>query len=124
MTIKEAIDVVDKLVPNSYSYTLKVKWLSKLDGQIYQEVFATHEDNSAEGFHGYDDAEPDTPLLVPFPYDGDIYIYFLQAQINLENGEINKYNQSIAVYNAAYSNFQSKYNRTHKPLSGGRHFRF
>lgn len=124
MTIQEVITLVDKLKPNSYPFTMKVKWLSKLDGQIYREVFATHEDNLVEGFHGYDDAEPERLLLVPFPYDADIYTYFLQAQIDKENGEIAKYNQSITLYNTAYFNFQSWYNRTHKPLSAGTRFRF
>lgn len=124
MTIQEAINVVDKLKPNSYDYLVKVKWLSKLDGQIYREVFATHEDNPAEGFNGYDHAEPEQTLLVPYPYDADIYTYFLQAQIDKENGEINKYNQSVTLYNNAYGGFQAWYNRTHMPVTAGRRFRF
>lgn len=124
MTIQEAINVVDKLKPNSYDFLVKVKWLSKLDGQIYREVFATHERNCAEGFHGYDDADPEQKLLVPYPYDADIYTYFLQAQIDRENGEIAKYNQSITLYNNAYEVYRNWYNRTHKPLSGGVRFRF
>ena len=119
MTIKEAIDLVDKLKPNSSHYLVKVKWLSKLDGQIYREVFATHEGNPAEGFHGYDHAEPERILLVPYPYDADIYTYFLQAQIDKENGEINKYNQSVTLYNNAYGSFQAWYNRTHMPVTAG-----
>lgn len=124
MTIKEAIGLVDKLKPNQYQFTLKAKWLSKLDGQIFKEVFATHECCPIEVFAGYDDASPDQELLVPYPYDEDIYNYFLQAQIDKENGETAKYNQSVTLYNTAYFNFQSWYNRTHKPLSGGTRFRF
>lgn len=124
MTIKEAIELVDKLKPNQYQFTLKAKWLSKLDGQIFKEVFVTHEDCPMEVFAGYDDAPPDHELLVPYPYDEDIYNYFLQAQIDKENGETAKYNQSITLYNTAYFNYQSWYNRTHKPLSGGTRFRF
>ena len=124
MTIQEAINVVDKLKPNSYDFLVKVKWLSKPDGQIYREVFATHEGNSAEGFRGYDDADPEQKLLVPYPYDADIYTYFLQAQIDRENGEINKYNQSITLYNNAYAGFQAWYNRTHMPVTAGKRFRF
>ena len=124
MTIKEAIDLVDRLKPNQYSFELKVKWMSKLDGQIFKEVFLTHEGCSMETFDGYDNAGPNQELLVPYPYDEDIYNYFLQAQIDKENSETAKYNQSITLYNTAYFNFQSWYNRTHKPLSGGSRFRF
>ena len=124
MKIKEAIDLVDKLKPNQYPFTMKVKWLSKLDGQIFREVFVTHEGCAMEAFDGYDDAPQEQELLVPYPYDEDIYNYFLQAQIDKENGETAKYNQSITLYNTAYFNFQSWYNRTHKPISTGSRFKF
>lgn len=125
MTIYEAINLVNKLRPNQYGDNLKIKWLSKLDGQIYKEVFQTHEGNTTESFSGYDDnASQDTVLLVPYPYDEDIYNYFLQAQIDKENGEMGKYNQNITLYNNAYRNFQNDYNRTHMPLPKGTRFRF
>ena len=124
MTIQGAITNVDRLKPNQYTDTMKVKWLSKLDGQIYKEVFLTHEGNEVEVFNGYDDAGQDTVLLVPYPFDEDIYTYFLQAQIDKENGEMGKYNQNITLYNNAYRNFQNDYNRTHMPLPKGTRFRF
>lgn len=125
MTIAEAINHVDKLKPNQYSQSFKVKWLSKLDGQILKEVFATHEDNPIDNFSGYDDnTSTDTELLVPYPYDEDIYNYFLQSQIDKENGETAKYNQSITLYNNAFLSFQNWYNRTHVPIPKGLRFKF
>ena len=115
MKIKEAIDLVDELKPNHYPFTMKVKWLSKLDGQIFTEVFLTHEGCKLQSFVGYDDAPPEQELLVPFPFAEDIYNYFLQAQIDKENGEIERFNQTVTMYNAAYANFQNWYNRTRAP---------
>ena len=116
MTIAEAISIVDKLKPNQYAESFKIKWLSKLDGQIFKEVFQTHADSPIESFEGYDNSSTDTELLVPYPFDEDIYNYFLQAQIDKENGETAKYNQSITLYNNAFLTFQNWYNRTHLPL--------
>lgn len=124
MTIAEAITKVDQLKPNHHDEQTKIGWLSKLDGQIYREVFATHADNPLTAFDGYENAEQSTELLVPYPYDEDIYVYYLQAMIDKENGEINKYNQSITMYNTVYSNFGNWYHRTHKPLSSGARFLF
>ena len=124
MNISDAISLVDKLKPNQYSTDIKVGWLSKLDGQIFREVFATHADCPVESFTGYDGMDGDTPLLVPYPYDEDVYNYFLQAQIDKENGETAKYNQSITLYNNAYHAFQAWYNRTHLPVPTGQRFRF
>lgn len=124
MTIAEAISLVDKLKPNQYTEDMKKNWLSKLDGLVFREVFQTHEDNPLESFEGYEEAGMETELLIPYPYDEDIYNYFLQASIDKENGETAKYNQSITLYNNAFLTFQNWYNRTHKPISSGTRFIF
>ena len=124
MTIAEAISLVDKLKPNQYTEDMKKKWLSKLDGLVFKEVFQTHEDNPIESFEGYEAAGMETELLIPYPYDEDIYNYFLQASMDKENGETAKYNQSITLYNNAFLTFQNFYNRTHKPISSGPRFIF
>lgn len=124
MTVAEAISIVDKLMPNQYQDTIKIKWLSKLDGQIFKEVFMTHADSPIESFDGYDENSQSTELLVPYPYDEDIYNYFLQAQICKENGETGKYNQASTLYNNAFLTFQNWYNRTHVPLPSSTRFKF
>lgn len=101
MTINEAVELVDRMKPNQYDHETKVRWLSKLDGMIFWEVIATHEGSTLTQFDGYGEADPDTVLLVPYPYDEDIYNYFLQSQIDKENGEMAKYNQSVVLYNNA-----------------------
>ena len=124
MTIHEAVEMVDRLKPNQYDQEQKVKWLSKLDGMIFREVISTHADSPIEEFKGYDNAFPDTEMLVPYPYDEDVYNYFLQMQIDKENGEMAKYNQSATLFNNAYKTFCDWYNRTHLPLAGGKRFVF
>jgi hypothetical protein len=124
MTIEQAISLVDKLKPNQYLPVLKIKWLSKLDGQIFKEVFATHEDNPIIAFDGYTEDDKEKELLVPYPFDEDIYNYFLQAQIDKENGETAKYNQSITLYNNAFLAFQNYWNRTHMPIAISKRFVF
>ena len=124
MTINEAISHVDAVKPNQYDYATKVGWLSKLDGMIFREVLLTHEGCDEESFPGYDNAPPEKELLVPYPYDEDVYNYFLQAQIDKENGETAKYNQSITLYNNAYLIYFAWYNRTHCPLPARTRFKF
>ena len=126
MTIKEAISLVDRLKPNQYESDLKLQWLSKLDGMIHQEIILTHvhSENAAE-FAGYTaNTGEDTELLVPYPYAEDVYNYYLQSMIDRENGESAKYNQSAAMYNAAFNQFQNWYNRNNRPLPYASHFLF
>lgn len=125
MTIDQAIALCDALRPNQYPRELKIRWLSKLDGRIFRELLMTHGDAPADSFAGYDDtADGSTALLVPSPYAEDVYNYFLQAQIDKENGETTRYNQSITMYNSAFRAFANDYHRSHLPLSAGSRFLF
>ena len=122
MTIMDALYRIDELKPNSYSQPEKIKWLSSLDGVIKSEIIDTHEGGEDIVFSSYgEDANLNTVMLVPAPYD-DIYLKWLEAQIDYNNGEIGKYNNSIVAYNDAYDLYQKHYNRTHMPK--GKKFKF
>jgi len=121
MTIDQAIAMCDALRPNHYPRELKIGWLSKLDGRLFHELLMTHADCPMDSFDGYTaDTDGSTLLLVPEPYAEDLYNYFLQAQIDKENGETTRYNQSITMYNSAFRAFENHYHRSHLPLSAGR----
>lgn len=134
MKILEAITKIDTLKPNSYTQDEKIKWLSTLDGIIKTEIIDTHEKCDkcyktacacrVEGtvFYGYNsDTSLDLDLLVPSPYC-DVYIHYLEVQIDYANADYGKYNNSMAMYNSAYSSFERYYNRTHMPK--GTKFKF
>ena len=116
MTIIEAINKIDVLKPNNYSQSEKIKWLSNLDGIIKAEIIDTHKGGESIVFNGYDDNSPlETELLASYPYD-DLYIKWLEAQIDYTNAEYGKYNNSVTAYNSAYSAFERYYNRKHMPI--------
>ena len=101
MTIQEAIDRVDALKFNTISDTDKVQWLSQLEWSILHGILELHEGDSVS-FTGYDDTtDRNTRLLAPPPYD-EVYIRWLEAQIDYHNGEFDKYNASITLYNTAF----------------------
>ena len=56
------------------------------------------------------------PLLVPAPYDEDVYINYLESRIDKENAEIAKYNVDVTLYREGYSAFTDWHNRTNKPF--------
>lgn len=115
MKIIEAIQKVDALKPNNYSQEDKIKWLSTLDGTIKKEIIDTHEGGNVIEFNGYDMSSLESELLIPAPYE-DIYIKWLEAQIDYNNSEIGKYNNSMAMFNSACGNYERYYNRTHMPI--------
>lgn len=115
MTILEAISRIDTLKPNSYTQGQKVRWLATLDGVIKNEIIDTHEGGENISFEPYKEDNVTATLLVPAPYD-DLYIRWLEAQIDYANNEYGKYQNSMTMYNTAYSAFERYYNRTHMPL--------
>lgn len=122
MTIIEAINQIDSLKPNTYSPIDKVRWLSRLDGKVKEEIIDTHEGATDTAFSEYTEETPlDTELLIPYPYD-EAYALWLEAQIDYTNNEYGRYNNSMAIFNTTYSAFERYYNRTHLPV--GNHLRF
>jgi hypothetical protein len=122
MTIIEAINCNDSLKPNNYTQEDKIKWLSTLDGIIKREIIDTHEGADAVVFNGYTEETPlDTELLVLAPYD-DIYIKWLEVQIDYANAEYGKYANSMMMYNTAYATYANWYNRNHMPK--GKQFKY
>lgn len=124
MKIIEVINRIDHLKPNAYSQQDKVRWLSRLDGVVKKEIIDTHEGGEDVIFEGYNDETLlTTELLIPAPYD-EVYVRYLEMQIDYANGEYAKYNNSTVEYNTAFSAFEKYYNRYHKPRSHGARFLF
>ena len=116
MTLIEIINRINILKPNTYSQEEKIKWLSNIDGIIKKEIIDTHEGADEVVFSGYDEFTPlTTVLLVPDPYD-EIYLRWLEAQIDYANGEYARYNNVVRAYNDAYSAYFKYYNKMHMPL--------
>lgn len=122
MRIIEAISEIDSLKPNNYTQHDKVAWLSRLDHMVKTEIIDTHEGAEETDFEGYtDETDVDTVLLIPAPYD-EVYLRWLEAEIDYVNGEYGRYNNSMAMFNTSYSAFRNYYNRTHMPLGTQRKY--
>jgi hypothetical protein len=114
--INEAINQLDALKPNTYSGSEKIVWLSRLDAMIKKNIIDTHEGGDVT-FTGYDEGtDQSTELIVAEPYD-EMYIRWLEAQIDYANGEYERYNNSVELFNTAYEEYKKYYNRTHTPKS-------
>lgn len=124
MKISEAISAVDSLKPNTYTPEDKVGWLSNLDARVKTQIIDAHESTEPIVFSGYDSLlDQDTELLAPAPYD-EMYLRWLEAQIDYHNGEDDRYNNAIILFNNAYEGYKKHYTRTHMPISRGSRFIF
>ena len=116
MTVKELISLIDELKPNNYSLQRKMEWLNQIEGQIFEKVIKTHANPNGITFEKYDfDLDGDKELIATGIYES-LYRYFIEGQIDYSNQEINKYNNSAAMFNEEYSNYVKAYRREHMPL--------
>ena len=124
MKINEAIHSLDSLKFNTYKQDDKIDWLSRLDNMVKRQIIDTHEGAESVCFNGYTADTPlDTVLLVPAPYD-EVYLRWMEAQIDYHNGEIDSYNNAIILFNTAFNAYKEYYNSAHKPVQRGRRFLF
>ena len=113
MTLREAIDRFDLLYPNPLEIGAKRRILSDFDGRLYSELLV-HYEGAPQVFAGYGEATPpDTLLLAEYPYD-DIYLKLLCAENDAVCGDIARYNNSAALFNAAYNDYAAHINRTRR----------
>lgn len=118
MTVQNALERAnDMRAGNSATDEMKIRWLSELDGIIYNDVILTHH-TDRKPYDGYERYKDDmgTELIAEEPYDV-LYVYWLMAQIDLAASELNKYNNSLALFKEALKDYKAWYNRTHMPVA-------
>lgn len=116
MTTQEAINIVDNMKPNAYTYEDKIRWLNELDGRVHEEVIKKAEDYDAESdtWEKYQDDDTESELLISDPYT-NAYPEWIGLKIDYANGDINRYNNSVMTFSATYTDYQNWYRRNHIP---------
>lgn len=133
MTPNKAIEIVDRLKPNSYSEEDKLRWINELEGLVKRLVFQWDEKYIEEVKSKYKNEEitkeeyneiinktkpyvypddMDKELLITAPYD-DCYTLFLEAKIDYYNREYGNYNNSAMMFEAQFSEYKKDYIRKH-----------
>lgn len=116
MKIQDAIEQVTRLWPSDYDGNDMVIWLNRVENQIYNEIILTHEGGEGIERPAFDEDTDweTTELLAPAPYD-ELYLFYLEYQIDYHNIETEKAGNSMAMFAAAYKAYADWYNRTHMP---------
>ena len=126
MTIAQVLQRVDDLKPNQLSAEQKIEWLSQLDRKYFEEIIKTHEKDQGtpDSFAGYEnETDQNTMLLIQDPYS-EVYQWYLYMQIDLANQEMDKYNNSLALYETAWGANARRYNREHMPIQRAKTWKF
>lgn len=114
--IRDVIRTVGELKPHSFTKEQLVRWLSLVEGKLAADVFLMSTGDLQALRYQYP-KDMETELLVNHPHD-DIYEYWLMAQIDMANGEYDKYQNSMMMYNACLDSFTAWFAQTYDPAQG------
>ena len=116
MKLREAIERVDEIKPNAFSSTVKTDWINALEGRIAADVLLLAPAEVKQLRYAYL-ADQNTELLIDPPHD-DIYTLWLAAKIDEANGEYNKYQNTMQIYNEHFGDFVRWFASTWDPAQG------
>ncbi len=100
-TLKSVIEYVDEIKPNAFSNEAKTQWVNECEGLVQTEVLLLA-DTELISYSYYTDK--DKELLVKHPHV-KIYWAYLTAMIDFANGEYNKYQNTMQMFNAFFSEY-------------------
>lgn len=112
MNIGKALADTAELKRHEFTDARLIGWLNDLDSAIWKEFISLFDVETTEP-EAYDPAAEsinDTVLLVPDPHS-EMYLLYLSSKIDYWNGDIERYNNSMLMYNAQYELFRCWYNK-------------
>ena len=111
MVIQDVLRMADELSPNAFSEENKIQFLNEAEGVVQTEVFLL----AVEDVTTYSWPEDkETKLLAEPPHD-KLYLQYVAAQIDYANGEYDRYQNKMQMYNAYLSEFMRWFAERYRP---------
>lgn len=111
MTLSQVIQTVDEVKPNAFSSETKTTWLNEVEGMVQTQVFLWASEEIIS--YAYD-TDKNVELLVKPPHD-KLYPAYLEARIDYANGEYNKYQNTMQMFNEFFGEFMRWFALTYRP---------
>ena len=110
-TLKDVIDEVDEVKPNPFDNDTKTRWLNESEGTVQTEVVLLASVDVIQYTYATDQ---NVQLLVDPPHD-KLYGVYLAARIDFANGEYEKYQNTMQLFNEFFDEFVRWYARNYSP---------
>lgn len=114
MTIRTLLDYVQAVKPSSFTDEQMLVWINELEARVQLEVMQRWPGEVIQYSLPEDE---NTQLILTPPHDG-CYRYYLQAMIDYENGEYNRYANTSQMFNAAWDDFVTWFAEKYRPADG------
>ena len=101
MKLKQLIRYVDGIRDNAFSDEIKTVWLNEVEGLVQTEILLM-DPVDVVTYSWPQDQE--TELMVQAPHD-KLYWPYLVAKIDFANGEYNRYQNAMEMFNEHYGEY-------------------
>lgn len=124
MTVKEVIRRTDEIRPdNAFSDEQKLNWVAELEGRLLTEVLLLGPERAEKEKIVFSEEGMERELTIPWPHD-TVYVLWLMARVDEANGEYDRYQNAMQVFNGAWDGFVRWYlverdREERKRLQGG-----
>ena len=113
-TLQGVLDIIDGIKPNAFSEEAKTAWINEIEGLVQTEVFLLAIEDVVQYTWPKDAA---VTLLAKPPHD-KIYWVYLSAMVDFANGEYDKYQNTMQMFNQFFGEYMRWYARTYNPADG------
>lgn len=119
MTVAGVLEQYNLERPNSVEDSVKRDFLKKCEANILDSVIFLYEPKEDEKSYDewieyLDTFNYDSDMILDEPYT-DIYLYWLDQKISLNNNDKARYNIASRLFDNLFLSFKQKYNREHYP---------
>ena len=101
MQLGELLTIADEMKPNTFSETVKTRWVNEIEGMIQTEVLLLAFQDCVQ--YKWPDSK-EIELLVPPPYD-KLYEYYLESMILFQQEEMDRYANLQAMFQKCYAEY-------------------
>lgn len=113
-TLQGVLDIIDSIKPNAFSEEAKTAWINEIEGLVQTEVFLL----AIEDVVQYTWPENAAATLLAKPPNDKIYWVYLSAMVDFANGEYDKYQNTMQMFNQFFGEYMRWYARTYNPADG------
>lgn len=119
MNVVGMIDQYNLERPNSVEDSVKKDFLRKCEANLIENVILLYDpltgERTEEEWQEYlDSFDYESNLILDEPFD-DLYIYYLDQRLALNNNDMKRYNAASRLFDNMLLAFKQKYNREHFP---------
>lgn len=116
MKIGELIAYVTELKGREFSPAVYDAWLNEVEGLVQTRIHLVPEGSVVRLVRDAEDPDAfdNTELSVPFPYD-KLYAPYIEGKIDFANGEYERYENSMAMFEKFFTEYMAHYAQVHRP---------